>query len=92
MPCVSEPPNVVPVWNADAGAEVLAGACTFAAEHLHDDGCVIVFHPYSLTSKQDLAGACKTFDLKKMKDWLGMNRMHLTSPTEKAETVMLILV
>ena len=55
-------------------------------------GCILFIttllpFAYCLASKQDIVGVYQTFDLKKKKDWLGMNRMHLTYPNPNSETV-----
>ena len=90
VPGISLLPNEVPKWNADPDAEALQSACSFAAEHLHDDGCIVVLHSYSKKSKEDIAGVCETYDFVKKKDWMGMNRMHLTSALDQTKTVISI--
>ena len=87
VPGISTTPNDVPKWNADPEADALQSACAFAVEHLHDDGCIVIFHSFSVASRSDIAGACEVYDLKKKKDWLGMNRMHLTSALDITKTV-----
>jgi hypothetical protein len=90
VPGLSSPANEVPKWNADPEDEALQLACSFAAEHLQDDGCIIVFHSYSIRSRQNIAGVCQTYDLVKRKDWMGMNRMHLTSAIDNTMMVNFI--
>ena len=87
VPGVSKPAHVVPAWNADADDEALKFMCTFAIEHLHDDGCIVLFHSYSRKSKENIAGVCEAYNLVQKKDWMGMNRMHLTSAIDNAKTV-----
>ena len=61
--------------------------CSFAIEHLHDDGCIVLFHSYSKKSKENMARVCEAYNLVQKKDWMGMNRMHLTSTIDNAKTV-----
>ena len=87
VPGLSKPLHVVPTWNANPDDEALQFMCSFAAEHLHDDGCIILFHSYSRKSKENIAGVCEAYNLLQKKDWMGMNRMHLTSAIDNAKTV-----
>ena len=84
---LSKPPHVVPTWNANPDDEALQLMCSFAAEHLHDDGCIVLFHSYSMKSKENIAGVCEAYNLMKKKNWMGMNRMHLTSAIDNAKMV-----
>ena len=84
---LSKLPHVVLTWNADLDDEALQLMCSFVAEHLHDDGCIILFHSYSMKSKENIAGVYEAYNLVKKKDWMGMNCMHLTSAIDNAKTV-----
>ena len=61
--------------------------CSFDAEHLQDDGCIVLFHSYNKKSKENIATVCQAYNLVQKKDWMGMNRMHLTSAIDNAKTV-----
>jgi len=87
VPGLSTPLHKVPECNADVEAEALQLACSFAAPHLQDDGCIIVFHSWSVKAKSDIAGVCETYQLVKKKEWMGMNRMHLTLAIDDTKTV-----
>ena len=87
VPGVSKPPHVVPTWNADLNDKALQFMCSFAAEHLHDDGCIVLFHSYSRKSKENIVGVCEAYNLVQRKDWMGMNGMHLTSAIDNVKTV-----
>ena len=87
MPGLSKLPHVVPTWNADPDNEALQLMCSFAAEHLHDDGCIVLFHSYSRMSKENIARVCEAYNLVQNKDWMEMNRMHLTSASDNAKMV-----
>ena len=90
VPRLSKPPHVVPTWNANSDDEALQFMCSFAAEHLHDDGCIILFHSYSRKSKENIVGVCEAYNLVHKKDSMAMNRMHLTSTIDNAKTVCLV--
>lgn len=87
VPGVSSPPMKVPEWNADPEGEAINAALAFAAKHLQDDGCVIVFHSWSTEAKSNIAGVCEIYRMLVKKEWMGMNRMHLTSAVDKTKTV-----
>lgn len=92
VPGVSSPPNTVPAWNEDKEYEDLQSAFAFAEQHLHDDGCLIVFHSFSAISKGNIIGLCETYQMLKKKEWLGMNRLHLTSALDVTTTVSSVLL
>ena len=51
------------VQQVDPDNEALQFMCSFAAEHLHDDGCIVLFHSYSRKSKENIAGVCEAYNL-----------------------------
>ena len=65
---LSKPPHVVPTWNVDLDDETLQLMCSFATEHLHDDGCIVLFHSYSMKSKENIARVYEAYKLVKKKD------------------------
>ena len=87
VPGLLKPTHVVPTWNADPDDEALQLMCSFVVEHLLYDGCIVLFHSYSMKSKENIAGVCEAYNLVKKKDWMGMNCMHLTSIINNAKTV-----
>ena len=68
MPGLSKPLYVVPTWNADSDDEALQFMYSFIAEHLYDDGCIVMFHSYSRKSKENIAGVCEAYNLVQKKD------------------------
>jgi hypothetical protein len=79
VPGISNPPT--PEW--------LQPIFDFADNHLHDDGAMILFHPFRLTTKSMILGYCECFGFQVRKEWLGINRLHLTSPINPLLTVSL---
>ena len=59
MPGLSKPPHKVPKWNANPDDEALQLEYSFAAEHLQDDRCIILFYSYSIKSKKTLLGCMR---------------------------------
>lgn len=87
VPKISNPPNAVPKWNADPEFEAIQEAFDFAEKHLHDHGCMVLFHPWSTEAKGVVAGLCNAYPFVMKKDWLGINRIHLTSPLNPSSRV-----
>lgn len=88
VPEVSSPMSAVPTWNSDPEYEALNNAFLFAETHLQDNGCMIVFHSWCAESKGVIVGLCEAYPTLVVKaEWLGSNRMHLTSAVDKTTTV-----
>jgi len=84
---ISYPLIAVPIWNTDLEFEAIQEAFNFAEKHLQDHGCMVVFHPWSTDAKGVVAGLCKVYPFVIKKDWLGINRIHLTSPVNPSNRV-----
>jgi hypothetical protein len=63
----------------------------FADQHLQDDGALIIIYPFRSATKSKILGYCKSYGFEVKKDWWGMNRLHLTSPTNPLLTVSLFI-
>ena len=85
VPGISNPPTSIPAWNQDTH-EWLQPVFDFADNHLHDDGAIILFHPFRMTTKAMILGYCECFGFQVRKEWWGMNRLHLTSPINQGGT------
>jgi hypothetical protein len=85
---ISNPPTSIPTWNEET-PEWLQPIFDFADNHLHDDGAIILFHPFRMTTKAMIIGYCVCFGFHDLKEWWGMNRLHLTSPINQGVTVSL---
>ena len=86
VPGISDPPTSIPAWNQETH-EWLHPIFDFADNHLHDDGAIIIFHPFRMTTKAMIIGYCECFGFQVRKEWWGMNRLHLTSPINPNVTV-----
>ena len=90
VPGVSDPPTSIPSWNIDTD-NCLQPIFDFADNHLHDDGAVILFHPFRASTKGEIFGYCDAFEFEVRKEWWGTNKLHLTSPINPTLTVSSLL-
>ena len=86
VPLISE--KQVPSWNSDPTCVGMQNAFYFAEENLQDNGCILVFHSYSLQSRRMFAGLQKVFKkLVLKKEWLAFNQLDLASGINHGQTV-----
>lgn len=90
VPGISVPATAIPHWNQDS-KEWLQPVFDFADQHLQDDGALIIFHPFRISTKSNILGYCKTYGFEVRKEWWGMNRLHLASPSNPSTTVSLLI-
>ena len=88
VPGISNPPSYVPAWNRES-EDWFQTIFDFADHHLQDDGAIILFHPFRMSTKSSILGYCSTYGFAVRKEWWGMNKLHLTSPINPALTVSL---
>ena len=88
VPSVSAPPASIPKWNAFHG-NWLVLVFDFAMEYLKDRGALLVMYPASSPHKAQLLGCCEEYGFRIAQSWLGMNWLHLTSPSNP--TVMVFV-
>lgn len=90
VPTISAPPAPIPTWNVFS-TNWLVPVFDFAQEYLHDRGGILVMYPSSVPHKSHLLGCCQQYGFKVAQSWLGMNRLHLTLPSNPTMTVTYIL-
>ena len=89
VPLISE--KDVPSWNSDEACAGMQNAFQFAEDNLQDNGCVVVFHSYSLQSRRMFAGLQNVFKkLVMKKEWLAFNQLDLASGVTPRHTVRLL--
>jgi hypothetical protein len=86
VPTVSDPADVVPPWNQSADS-LLKAVFVFVEDCLHDDGAIIVIHPFEVDAKSTILGYYVEYGFETRKEWLCMNRLHLYSLLNKTLTV-----
>ena len=89
VPTVFAPPGPIPKWNQfDPQSQWLSPIFDFAQEYLADSGGLLLMYPAPLVPhKSQILGCCKEFNFRLLMTWLGMNRLHLTSPSNQSKTV-----
>ena len=86
VPLISD--KRIPSWNSDPTYAGMQNAFHFAEENLQDNGCVLVFHSYSLQLWRMFAGLQKVFKkLVMKKEWLAFNQLDLASGVTPGQTV-----
>jgi len=79
VPGISNPPSSVPAWNIES-KDWFQAIFDFADHHLQDDGAIILFHPFRMSTKSTILGYCESYGFTVRKEWWGMNKLHLSSP------------
>ena len=89
VPTVSAPPGLIPKWNQfDPQSQWLSPIFDFAQEYLADSGGLLLMYPApSVPHESQILGCCKEFNFRLLMTWLGINRLHLTSPSNQSKTV-----
>jgi len=80
------PSSSIPKWNAD-NPLWLEAVFEFANGHLHDNGALIILYPLRAVTKANIMAYSTTYSFEKMKDWWGMNWLHLASPSSTSRMV-----
>ena len=63
VPGISNPPLSILAWNQEL-KEWLQPLFDFADKYLHDDGAIISFHPFRMSTKSNILGYCKSHGLQ----------------------------
>jgi hypothetical protein len=92
VPNVSDPSYSVPSWNA-LDSDFLGELFDFADEILHDDGALLLFHlDDNGDSRESIEDHFAAFGFTLFKEWLGVNRLRLSSAKHKDKTTNLFRV
>jgi hypothetical protein len=59
----------------------------FAGGHVHDDGVLLLFLPDDLKLKATLQGYMEAYHFSIYEEWMGVNRLRLTSARDVTMTV-----
>jgi hypothetical protein len=84
VPLVSN--SMVPEWNKrlEGYFEYLF---SFAPANLHDDAVLLVIHPNDPALLLDLRNWAYTFDFELLRDWWGLNILHISSSVDRSQKV-----
>jgi hypothetical protein len=92
VPNVSDPSYSVPSWNT-LDSDFLGELFDFSDEILHDDGALIIFHPDDNGDfRESIEDHFAAFGFNIFKEWLGVNRLRLSSAKHKDKTTNLFRV
>ena len=59
----------------------------FASGLVHDNGVLLLFHPHDLQMKADIRGCLKAYHFSLFKEFMGVNRLQLTSARNASKTM-----
>jgi hypothetical protein len=86
VPDVSDPPSVVPQWNA-IPPSFLEDAFEYASNNLHDDAAMLIFFADDIKVKREILGYLDGYSFMEYREWLGVNCLQLASPRDPARRV-----
>jgi hypothetical protein len=64
----------------------------FASAHVQDCGVILLFFPDALDLKANLRGYMRTYDFALFREWMGINRLCMTSSRDRSKTVSLLII
>jgi hypothetical protein len=59
----------------------------FGSSLVHDNGALLLFHKDDLKLRVDIRGYANAYHFKILKEWMGINRLPLTSARDSSKTV-----
>ena len=86
VPIVSDPTSSVLEWNKLL-ERFVETVFEFASGLVHDNGVLLLFHLDDLQMKADIRGCLKAYHLSLFKEFMGVNRLQLTSARNASKTV-----
>jgi hypothetical protein len=76
----------VPEWNKRAKSYT-EDVFEMADAYLHDDGALVLIHCDDRALMREIEDKAHQYDMKLLKDWWGINEMHLALPRDPSMTV-----
>ena len=86
VPMVSDPASSVPEWNKLL-ERFVETVFEFASGLVHDNDVLLLFHPDNLQMKANIRGFLKAYHFSLFKEFMGVNRLQLTSARNVSKTV-----
>ena len=86
IPMVSDPALSVPEWNKFL-ERFVETVFEFASGLVHDGDVLLLFHPDDLQMKSDIRGCLKAYHFSLFNEFMGVNRLQLTSARSASKTV-----
>jgi hypothetical protein len=91
VPNLSSPATSVPQWNT-LQVGFLDHVFDFASVHVQDRGAILLFFPNNLELKAMLRGYMTTYSFALFREWMGINRLRMTSVRDKTKTVSILRI
>jgi hypothetical protein len=86
VPMVSSPPTSVPGWNS-VDRNFLPMVFDLGSSLVHDNGALLLFHKDNLKLRADIRGFAKAYHFSILKEWMGINRLPITSARDASKIV-----
>ena len=86
IPTVASPTSSVPEWNKLLD-RLLETVFKIASGLVHNNGVLLLFHPDDLQMRADIRGCLKAYHFSLFKEFMGVNRLPLTSARNASKTV-----
>jgi hypothetical protein len=86
VPMVSSSPTSVPQWNSE-DKNFLPILFALGSSLVHDNGVLLLIHKEDLKLRASIRGFAKAYHFSIMKDWMGINRLPITSARDASKTV-----
>jgi hypothetical protein len=83
---VSSPPTSIPGWNS-ADKNFLPIVFDFGSSLVHDNGALLFFYKDDLKLRANIRGFAKAYHFSILKEWMGINRLPITSVRDASKTV-----
>jgi hypothetical protein len=83
---VSSHPTSIPQWNSE-DKNFLPILFALGSSLVHDNGVLLLIHKEDLKLRASIRGFAKAYHFSIMKDWMGINRLPITSARDASKTV-----
>jgi hypothetical protein len=86
VPMVSFPSTSVLEWNSE-DKNLLSMVFDFGSSLVHNNGVLLLFYKDDLKLKASIRGFAKAYHFSIMKEWMGINRLPITSTRDASKTM-----
>jgi hypothetical protein len=91
IPNLSCPATSVPSWNT-LRRGFLDHVFDFASTHVQYCGAILLFFADDLDLKANLRGYMRIYNFILFQEWMGINRLCMTSSKDRSKTVSLLII
>jgi hypothetical protein len=78
VPMVSSPPTSMLEWNSEHKS-FLSMVFDIGGSLVHNNGVLLLFHKDDMKLRADIRGYSKAYNFSILKEWMGINRLPITS-------------